>query len=286
MDSLGTIGFIGGGTMTEAIVRGLLEANVAAPGELCVGDPRAERRAHLARTYGLRAEANNADVVEASDVLVLAVKPQALDRVLPEVAAGLGPGTLVVSIAAGVPLQALEAALPSGARVVRTMPNTPAQVRAGATALSPGRHATADDIARARRLFESVGIVEVLEEALLDAVTGLSGSGPAFLFVVIEALADGGVKVGLHRSTAQRLAAQTVLGAAQLLIETGEHPGRLKDMVASPGGTTIAGLHTLESGGLRRTLMDAVEDATRRSSEIGAELATRLAGARDDAPGS
>ena len=284
MDSLGTIGFIGGGTMTEAIVRGLLEAHVATPGELHVSDPRAERRAHLAETYGLGAAPDNASVVPEADVLVLAVKPQALDRVLPEVAAVLAPDTLVVSIAAGVPLAVLEAALPAGARIVRTMPNTPAQGRAGATARSPGKHATGDDIAKARRLFESVGVVEVLEESLLDAVTGLSGSGPAFLFVVIEALADGGVKVGLHRSTAQRLAAQTVLGAAQLLIERGEHPGRLKDMVASPGGTTIAGLHTLESGGLRRTLMDAVEDATRRSSELGAELAARLGTDEDGAP--
>ena len=284
MDSLGTIGFIGGGTMTEAIVRGLLEAHVATPGELHVSDPRAERRAHLAETYGLGAAPDNASVVPEADVLVLAVKPQALDRVLPEVAAVLAPDTLVVSIAAGVPLAVLEAALPAGARIVRTMPNTPAQGRAGATALSPGKHATGDDIAKARRLFESVGVVEVLEESLLDAVTGLSGSGPAFLFVVIEALADGGVKVGLHRSTAQRLAAQTVLGAAQLLIERGEHPGRLKDMVASPGGTTIAGLHTLESGGLRRTLMDAVEDATRRSSELGAALAARLGTDEDGAP--
>ena len=185
-------------------------------------------------------------------------------------------GTLVVSVAAGVPIEAIEARLPDGARVVRSMPNTPA-TRSPARRRSPaGTHATEDDLRIARALFEAVGRVVTLDESLLDAVTGLSGSGPAYVMLMIEALADGGVKVGLHRDTALLLAAQTVYGSAKLLLETGEHPGRLKDMVTSPGGTAIAGLHTLESGGLRRTLIDAVECATNRSAELGAAMAQKM----------
>jgi pyrroline-5-carboxylate reductase len=196
--------------------------------------------------------------------------------VLPVVGAAVKPGALVVSIAAGVPIEAIEAQLPAGTRVVRTMPNTPALVDAGATAIAPGTHASDDDLELVQRIFGSVGISVVLEEALLDAVTGLSGSGPAYIFLIIEALSDAGVKVGLHRESAQRLAAQTVLGSAKLLIETGEHPGRLKDMVTSPGGTAIAGLHTLEAGGLRTTLINAVESATARSKELGEILREKL----------
>src|SRR5581483_1947322 len=183
---------------------------------------------------------------------------------------------LVVSICAGVPIEVFEARFPKGTRVVRTMPNTAAIVDAGATAIAPGTHATEADLEKARALFEAVGKVVTLEEAQLDAVTGLSGSGPAYVMLMIEALADGGVKVGLHRDTSLLLAAQTVFGSAKLLIETGEHPGRLKDMVTSPGGTAIAGLHTLEAGGLRRTLIDAVEAATERSAELGEQMAKRL----------
>ena len=183
---------------------------------------------------------------------------------------------LVISVAAGVPIEALEGRLPTGARVVRAMPNTPATVQAGATAIAGGAHAREDDVRVARELFEAVGRVVVLDESLLDAVTGLSGSGPAYVMLIIEALADGGVKVGLHRDTALLLAAQTVFGSAQLLLETGEHPGRLKDMVTSPGGTAIAGLHTLESGALRKTLIDAVESATKRAAELGAIMTEKL----------
>jgi pyrroline-5-carboxylate reductase len=168
-----------------------------------------------------------------------------------------------------VPIAAIERKVGHGVRIVRTMPNTPALVGAGATALAPGEHATEADLDQARALFEAVGKVVIVDEPLLDAVTGLSGSGPAYVFLVIEALSDAGVKVGLARQQAQDLAAQTVLGSAKLLLETGEHPGRLKDQVTSPGGTAIAGLHTLEAGGLRTTLMNAVEVATRRSHELG-----------------
>jgi pyrroline-5-carboxylate reductase len=209
-------------------------------------------------------------------VLVLAVKPQSFDAVLSEVSQHLRKETLVISVAAGVPISAIEARLAEGTRVIRSMPNTPATVQAGATAISVGSHATPDDVQVARAIFESVGRVVELEESLLDAVTGLSGSGPAYVMLMIEALADGGVKVGLHRDTALMLAAQTVYGSAKLLLDTGEHPGRLKDMVTSPGGTAISGLHTLESGGLRKTLIDAVETATKRSEELGAQLSKKL----------
>jgi pyrroline-5-carboxylate reductase len=175
----------------------------------------------------------------------------------------------VVSIAAGVPIAAIERRLGTGARIVRTMPNTPCLVGTGATALSAGEHATEADLALASALFQAVGITTVVDESLLDAVTGLSGSGPAYIFLIIEALSDAGVKVGLSRHVALKLAAQTVLGSAKLLIETGQHPGHLKDQVTSPGGTAIAGLHTLEAGGLRTTLMDAVEAATLRAKQLG-----------------
>ena len=210
-------------------------------------------------------------------MVVLAVKPQVIDKVLDrDRERGCATDQLVVSVAAGVPIEAIEARLPAGSRVVRSMPNTPATVQAGATAIAGGAHAREDDLRIARELFEAVGRVVVLEESLIDAVTGLSGSGPAYIMLIIEALADGGVKVGLHRDTALLLAAQTVFGSAKLLLETGEHPGRLKDMVTSPGGTAISGLHTLESGGLRKTLIDAVEVATKRAAELGGEMAAKL----------
>jgi pyrroline-5-carboxylate reductase len=219
---------------------------------------------------------DNHALLRECDVLVLSVKPQVIDKVLTEIGGEVRGDQLVVSVAAGVPLEALEGRLPAGSRVVRAMPNMPATVQAGATAIAGGTHASADDLRIARELFDAVGRVVVLEETLLDAVTGLSGSGPAYLMLIIEALADGGVKVGLHRDTALLLAAQTVFGSAKLLLETGEHPGRLKDMVTSPGGTAIAGLHTLESGALRKTLIDAVEAATKRSVELGAQMAAKL----------
>lgn len=211
-----------------------------------------------------------------SDVVVLAVKPQIVDRVLAAIGTGLKEGAVVISIAAGVPIEAIESRLPANARVVRSMPNTAAIALAGATAIAPGTHATPHDLTIARALFEAVGRCVVLDESLLDAVTGLSGSGPAYVMLMIEALADGGVKVGLGRDVALLLAAQTVYGAAKLQLDTGEHPGRLKDMVTSPGGTAIAGLHTLEAGGLRRTLIDAVEAAATRSAQLGEQMAKKL----------
>lgn len=270
------IGFVGGGNMAGALVRGLLHSHTVTADRIRVADVDEDRRRDLSERYGVATSDDNEAVVRDSDVVVLAVKPQILDRVLGQVGAGLAPQALVVSIAAGVPLDALEARLPPGARVVRSMPNTAAIALAGATAIAPGTHATKDDLAVAKALFDAVGRCVVLDETLLDAVTGLSGSGPAYVMVMIEALADGGVKVGLGRDVALLLAAQTVYGAAKLQLETGEHPGRLKDMVTSPGGTAIAGLHTLEAGGLRRTLIDAVEAAATRSAQLGEQMAKKL----------
>jgi pyrroline-5-carboxylate reductase len=196
--------------------------------------------------------------------------------VLEQTSSAFTADTLLVSIAAGVPIRSIEARLPAGVRVVRAMPNTAAIALAGATGIAPGVHATERDLRVSQALFDAVGRTVVLDETLIDAVTGLSGSGPAYVMLIIEALADGGVKVGLHRDTALLLAAQTVYGSAKLLLDTGEHPGRLKDMVTSPGGTAIAGLHTLESGGLRRTLIDAVDTATRRAIELGEIMAAKL----------
>jgi pyrroline-5-carboxylate reductase len=270
------IGLLGAGNMAGALIQGLLASKTVGVEQVRASDVRSERLDDLAKTYGIGTSSDNQSVVKWANVVVLAVKPQVIDRVLDDIAPALGPDALVISIAAGVPIRSIESRLPAGARVVRAMPNTAAIVLAGATGIAPGAHATREDVALTKSLFDLVGRTVVLDESLIDAVTGLSGSGPAYVFLMIEALADGGVKVGLHRDTALLLAAQTVFGSAKLLLETGEHPGRLKDMVTSPGGTAIAGLHTLEAGGLRRTLIDAVESATKRALELGDAMAQKL----------
>lgn len=263
------IGFVGAGNMAEALIKGLLAAGVA-KAQVIASDHTAERVAHIRQIYGIAVSDDNRQVVSAADIVVLAVKPQIMPKVLEEIAGAVTAEKLVVSIAAGVPIESIEAYLHQRARVVRVMPNTPALVQAGATALVAGAHATEADLATAKAIFDSVGTTVVLDdEGLMDAITGLSGSGPAYIFVIIDALADAGVRVGLSRDVSLALAAQTVLGAAKMLIETGEHPGALKDKVTSPGGTAIAGLHTLEQGGLRTTLINAVEAATKRSRELG-----------------
>ena len=264
-----TIAFLGAGNMAEALVKGLLRANVAEPREIICSDRSEERGPVLTQRYGVRFTRSNKEATAGADIVILSVKPQVMNKLLDEISPVLTDKKLVISIAAGVPIAAIERKVGHGVRIIRTMPNTPALVGAGATALSAGEHATEDDLHQARALFDAIGKSVVVDEVLLDAVTGLSGSGPAYIFLIIEALSDACVKVGLARTTAQELAAQTVLGSAKLLIETGEHPGRLKDQVTSPGGTAIAGLHTLEAGGLRTTLMDAVEAATIRSIELG-----------------
>jgi pyrroline-5-carboxylate reductase len=266
-----TIGFIGAGNMAEAMIRGLLRGEDFAPGQILASGPREERAAELREKYGIEAGTDN-KAPAGAEIVVLSVKPQILSRVLDEVATAIRPDALVISIAAGVPVVTIQGRLASGTRVIRAMPNTPALVDAAATAIAGGEHAREADLADAKRIFDAIGLTVILEESALDAVTGLSGSGPAYVFLILEALSDAGVKVGLSRRTAQLLAAQTVLGSAKLLLETNEHPGRLKDMVTSPGGTAITGLHTLENGGVRTTLMNAVEAATRRSRELGEAL--------------
>jgi pyrroline-5-carboxylate reductase len=264
-----TIGFIGAGNMAEALIRGLIKGGHVAADRIIASGPRLERLETLAQSYGIQITVDNRTVARKAGFVVLAVKPQILDKVLREIGDQLETGTLVVSIAAGVDTATIEDAVADGVRVVRAMPNTPALVGAAATAISPGKHADQADLAMVRAMFDAVGITVVLDESHLDAVTGLSGSGPAYIFLILEALADAGVKVGLSRRDAQRLAAQTVMGSAKLLLDTDEHPGKLKDMVTSPGGTAIAGLHTLEQGGLRTTLINAVETATKRAKELG-----------------
>jgi pyrroline-5-carboxylate reductase len=258
--------------MAQALATGLVRAGVPA-GRILASDPDPARRAALAAGPGVRAVADNAEVVEASDLVVLAVKPGVAGpalRALEVLPAGARLRPLWISIAAGVPLAALEEGLPRGARVVRAMPNTPSLVGAGATALVANACASETDRALARALFESVGIVwEAPSEDLLDAVTGLSGSGPAYVCVFLEALSDAGVRMGLPREAAYALSFQTVLGTARLAQETGRHPADLKDQVTSPGGTTIAGLERLEAGGLRAAVHAAVAAATERSRELG-----------------
>ena len=263
-----TIGFIGAGNMAEAMIRGLLRGGDFAIAQIAASGPREERMIELRDAYGIYATVDN-KIPAASEIVVLSVKPQILGRVLDEVAPIISSEALVISIAAGIPVAAIQARLASGTRVVRAMPNTPALVDAAATAIAGGAHARESDLDDAKRIFDAIGITVILDEYQLDAVTGLSGSGPAYVFLILEALSDAGVKVGLSRRTSQLLAAQTLLGSAKLLLETNEHPGRLKDMVTSPGGTAITGLHTLENGGVRTTLMNAVEAATIRSRELG-----------------
>lgn len=265
------IAVIGAGNMGGALIAGMLAAKAAVPDDIYATDVAAARLDQVKARYGVLVGTDNKAAAGWADIVILAVEPQVLDHVLDDLRSVPAEARLVLSVAAGYPIARIVAHLAPGARVVRCMPNTPSVVQAGLSALSWGEHVTAEDEQVARAIFESVGRVVVVEERLMDAVTGLSGSGPAYVFLIIEALADGGVKMGLPREAALQLASQTVFGAARMALETGEHPGRLKDKVTSPGGTTIAGLHALERGRLRASLMDAVEAATIRSQELGTE---------------
>jgi len=268
MELMDKIGFIGGGNMAEALLKGLIE-NKVPPDNLKVSEPNAERRRFLEQRYGLSGTADNLEVVNSCNFLVLAVKPQIVGTVLPGVASAFSENKLLLSILAGVSTATLESFFNGSPRIVRVMPNTPALVGCGATALCPGRYTKEADLTMARTLFQAVGIVQIVSESQMDAVTGLSGSGPAYVFTIIEALADGGVQEGLPKDIALSLATQTVLGAARMVSEGGEHPAVLRDRVCSPGGTTIAAVKALESGRLRATLMDAVSSAAARSRELG-----------------
>jgi len=263
------VGFLGAGQMATALAAGWSRAGLLDPARSRAADPSPDARARFEKATGLATLDTNAVVASACDVLVLAVKPQVVPAVLTELRPVLEPRHLVVSIAAGVTLKSLADGLGPTARLVRVMPNTPCLVGASASAYAVGPGAAPGDAELVQRLFGAVGKVFRVAEPLLDAVTGLSGSGPAFVYVFIEALADGGVKCGLPRDVAQTLAAQTVLGAAKMVLETGQHPAALKDAVASPGGTTIAGLHALERAAFRAAAIDAVEAAARRAQELG-----------------
>lgn len=264
------IGFIGAGNMATALIKGILKANLFTSDFVSASDVDIEKLDSLKNEYGINIIfKDNEKLVAESDIVILAVKPQIFDKILKEISSKLDKSKLVISIAAGISTEYIENVVEKELKIIRAMPNTPALILEGATAIAPGSHADEDDVRIGYKIFDAVGKVVVVDESQMDAVTGLSGSGPAYIFMIIEALSDAGVKMGLSRSVAMKLAAQTVMGAAKLQIETDMHPGRLKDMVTSPGGTAIAGIHTLEQGGLRTTLINAVESATMRSIELG-----------------
>jgi pyrroline-5-carboxylate reductase len=262
------IAFIGGGNMAEALIKGLLSADAVKSDRMLVTDASADRLAYL-KKYNVRTMTSNREAAGEAEVVLLCVKPQVMDRVLGDIAPAADTSKLVISIAAGITIGRIEKLLTGNPRVIRVMPNTPALVLAGAAGIAAGTSAGKDDLDIAQEIFNAVGRAVVVEEKLMDAVTGLSGSGPAYVFMIIDALSDAGVKAGLPRPLALELAAQTVFGSAKMVLETKEHPAKLRDMVTSPGGTTIEGLHALEKGKLRATLMNAVEAATARSRELG-----------------
>jgi pyrroline-5-carboxylate reductase len=261
---------IGTGNMGEAIVSGLIGSGSSGAGKIICTDVRESTLKAIAKEYGVQTTTSNLEAVAKSDIVIYAVKPQIMAAVIKETVGKLDMSKLVISIAAGVPMAALESCLNKKLRLIRVMPNIAAAVKEAATAVAAGKNASKEDVEIAMSIFDSIGkTVFIKENYLMDAITGLSGSGPAYIFLIVEAMADAGVKVGLSRQEAIFLSAQTVLGAAKMLIETKEHPGQLRDRVTSPGGTAIAGLATLEKGGLRTTLINAVEVATNRSRELG-----------------
>lgn len=266
--NIGRIACIGVGAMGEALVAGILSAKLLPATAVSVADADARRLRQVIEKHGVHGGSNE-EVSAGADVVIVAVKPQFVAHVLQQIGPVLKPDVLVISIAAGVTLASLQTHLPQGTAIIRAMPNTPALVQAGATALAAADGVSEKQLDVALRLFGVIGKATVVDEAMMDAVTGLSGSGPAYVYLFIEALADGAVRVGLPRDTALQLAAQTVLGAAQMVLETGLHPGTLKDMVTSPAGTTIAGVAALEDRGFRAACIRAVEAATLRSVELG-----------------
>lgn len=261
-------GFLGAGKMATALANGFIKTGLIAPSQLLASDPFEPAREHFAKETGAKTTANNLDVLKFADVLFLAVKPNQVQEVLPDLRHHFLAKHLLISIAAGISLAKIETGLGNGARVIRVMPNTPILVGAGAVGFALGKYATSADSQLARQLFSAAGVAFEVKESLLDAVTGLSGSGPAYVYLMIEALSDGGVAAGLPRDISTQLAAQTVLGSAKMVLVTGLHPGALKDMVTSPGGTTIEGLHELEKGGVRGALIAAVRAAADKSRKL------------------
>ena len=261
-------GFIGAGKMAGALIQGMLAKGAVTVDRVSASDPIGAIRDVVTSKNGIRVTESNTDVVERSDVIVLAVKPQSIANVLESLRPSLTKNHLLISIAAGISLKKLAEHHAPGMRVIRVMPNTPSLVGEGASAYAMGPEATEQDELLVKSCLEAVGLAFKVPESLIDAVTGLSGSGPAYVYTIIEALSDGGVRVGLPREMATALAAQTVLGAAKMVLETKEHTGALKDQVTSPGGTTIAGIHALERGNVRAALMDAVQASFNRSKEL------------------
>lgn len=264
------IGFIGSGNMGEALISGLVLSKASLPENIICSDVRQDQLDSVKDKYGISTTTNNLEVIERSSIIIYATKPQILHTVFKETAKALDMSKLIISIAAGVPLAAIEACVHKKLRLIRVMPNICAFVKESATAIAAGKNVLKGDVELAKAVFDSVGkSVFIQENVLMDAFTGLSGSGPAYIFMIIDAMADAGVKMGLSRKDSLFLSTQTVLGAAKLLLESKEHPGQLKDRVTSPGGTAIAGIHTLEQGGLRTTMINAVEAASNRSTELG-----------------
>lgn len=269
------IGFIGGGKMAEALAKGIINASLSSVDKIIASDVDKKRCQILEKDTGIKTTQENKKITSESDIIILAVKPNIIGSILKELRNDITPRHLVVSIAAGIPLDFIESALNKGCRVVRVMPNTPCLVGETAAGYALGKAATRDDGKLVGEILNAVGKSYLLEEKHLDAVTGLSGSGPAFVYTVIEALSDGGVKMGLPRDISTKLAAQTVFGSAKMVLETGMHTGELRDFVTSPGGTTIAGLHALEKGSIRNALIDAVETATKKSKRLGRTFSKR-----------
>jgi pyrroline-5-carboxylate reductase len=265
------IGFIGAGNMGEVLIRGLIQSGKVKPADIIASDTNVERLNTITKTYGIRTASSNVEVAEKASIILIAVKPMMIDSLMDELAPCSCKDHLYISVAAGITADRLAEKLHPKSGIVRVMPNAPAAVLAGITAVYPGRNVSPENLQNALSIFECVGkAVTIYNESLMDSVTGLSGSGPAFVFLMIESLSDAGVQLGISRKEASILAAQTVYGAAKMLIETGKHPAELRDIVATPGGTTVAGLKALEKGHLRATIMDAVEAATLRSRELGA----------------
>jgi pyrroline-5-carboxylate reductase len=258
--------------MGSALIRGLLRAGFCQPSEILASDPREEAVLTLSSELGIQMASSTGDLPTRAATLVLAVKPQDVASALAQIAPSTGPDHLLVSVAAGVPLRFLESRLPPGVRLIRAMPNTPCLLGMGCTALAPGSHAGPQDMARAMAMFRAVGQVVEVQEKLMDAVTGLSGSGPAYLFLFAEALVEAGVRMGLPWAAARTLVFQTLRGASEMLVACAEHPAQLRERVCSPGGTTLAGLGALERGSFRALLLQAVEEATRRGQELSREL--------------
>ena len=267
MGSKMKIGFVGGGKLAEALIKGLIEAEVAGQDEITVSDIDSSRRNYIGESLSVRVVADNPEVVASSDVIILALKPNVILTAARDLC-GDPSGKLFITVAAGIPSSRVESCLPEGTHLVRVMPNINCAVSESCTAICPGVNAGEEDLKTTEAIFGSVGLTFRVDESKMDAVTALSGSGPAYAFIFIEALSDGGVLHGLPRGDATRMAAQTLLGAARMVLETGLHPAELKDRVCSPGGTTIAGVKALEEKGLRASVMEAVSRAHKRSREL------------------